>query len=94
VLEDEAAGHLELGEDGRYRWRASAGMAIVAWSEMTTSPPPWPRCPTLVVVGARSWIPLDIPAERHIETVSVRGGHSVLWDDFEATAEAIAAFVA
>ena len=68
-------------------------MAIVAWSEMTTAPPPWPTCPTLVVVGTRSWIPLDIPSVAHIETVTVPGGHSVLWDDFDATAQAIAQFL-
>ena len=91
ILEAEAADHLACGEDGRHRWRFYPPMAIVAWSEMTTASPPWPTCPTLVVVGARSWIPLDIPAEA--ETVTVPGGHSVLWDDFDATALAVARFL-
>jgi len=93
VLEEEAAEHLRLEEDGRYRWRWSPGMAIVAWSEMTRAAPPWPECPTLLVVGARSWIALDIPASSHLETVTVPGGHSVMWDDFGATADAIAGFL-
>jgi lipase len=93
LVEREAPEHLSQGADGRYRWRFHPGMAIVAWSEMTTAPPPWPSCPTLVVVGARSWIPLDIPAEPHVETATVPGGHAVLWDDFEATAAAIAGFL-
>ena len=94
TLEPEAVEHLVLGEDGRYRWLASPGMAIVAWSEMTTVPPPWPACPTLVVVGAQSWIHLDLSDAAHVETVTVPGGHSVLWDDFDATADAIAGFLA
>jgi lipase len=94
VLEEEAAEHLVLGDDGRYRWRWSPGMAIVAWSEMTTAPPPWPDCPTLVVVGALSWIALDVPDEPQLRTATVPGGHSVMWDDFDATADEIAGFLA
>jgi lipase len=86
------AEHLARGPDGRYRWRFSPPMAIVAWSEMATAAPPWPSAPTLVVVGARSWIPLDIPAR--VASATVPGGHAVLWDDFEATAEAVAGFLA
>ncbi len=92
TLEEEAAGHLEQGDDGRFRWRVCAPAAIVAWSEMAAAAPPWPACPTLVVLGARSWIFVEVPAEG-VELVTVPGGHSVLWDDFEATAQAIAAFV-
>jgi lipase len=94
VLEEEAAEHLVLGDDGRYRWRWSPGMAIVAWSEMTTAAPPWPDSPTLVVVGALSWIALEVPDEPQLRTATVPGGHSVMWDDFDATADAIAGFLA
>ena len=93
TLEDEAVEHLERGEDGRYRWRFFPPMAIVAWSEMTTAAPAWPACPTLVVVGARSWIPLEVPAAGHISKVTVPGGHSVMWDDFQPTGEAIVRFL-
>jgi lipase len=93
MVADEAPEHLALGEDGRYRWRFAPGMAIVAWSEMCTAPPPWPSGPTLVVAGARSWIALDLPESDSLRTATVPGGHAVLWDDFEATAEQIAGFL-
>ena len=93
MVAEEAPFHLALGEDGRYRWRFARGMAIVAWSEMTREPPPWPSCPTLVVVGARSWIALDVPESDRLRKVTVPGGHAVMWDDFDATAKAIASFL-
>ncbi len=93
TLEEETRVHLVRGDDGRLRYRVSAEAAIVAWSEMATAPPPWPACPTLVVLGERSWIPVEPPARADVETVRVPGGHSVLWDDFDTTAAAIAAFL-
>lgn len=93
VLEDEAAAHLERGDDGRYRWRYSPPAVTVAWSEMAAPAPPWPACETLVVTGAQSWIPLTVPPEPHLRVVTVPGGHSVLWDDFDAVADAVAEFV-
>lgn len=93
VLEEETEEHLEPDEGGRLRWRYSPAAVIAAWSEMARPAPPWPSCPTLVVVGARSWIPVDVPDSAGIEKVVVPGGHSVLWDDFDATADAIAAFL-
>jgi len=94
VLEEEAREHLVEGPDGRLRWQWSPGAAIVAWSEMASAAPPWPRCPTLVVIGAQSWIPVEVPARSSVVRVDVPGGHSVLWDDFDATAAAIAEFLA
>ena len=89
----EADMHLDRGEDGRFRWRYSPAMAAVAWSELSTPAPPWPDCPTLVVLGAQSWIPNAVPRLPQLTSVSVPGGHSVLWDDPDATAEAVAAFL-
>ncbi len=94
TLVEEAAAHLAAGADGRLRWRFSRAAAITAWSEMSRPAPPFPSCPTLVVLGRRSWIPVDVPEASSIEVVTVPGGHSVLWDDFDATAEAVAAFLA
>ncbi len=93
TIEAETGDHLERDEDGRYRWRFYPPMAIVAWSEMTTAAPPWPECPTLLVAGAKSWITQDVPSVDHITTVTVLGGHAVLWDDHDLTADAIARFL-
>jgi lipase len=93
ILEREADDHLVRGADGRWRWRVRSEAAIVAWSEMATPSPPWPACPTLVVLGERSWIPIAVPDVPEIRVVRVPGGHSVLWDDFDATASAIAGFL-
>jgi lipase len=94
TLEEEMRHHLVQGDDGRLRYRVCAEAAIVAWSEMASAPPPWPTCPTLVVLGERSWIPVDAPVRDDVEVVRVPGGHSVLWDDFDATATAVADFLA
>lgn len=93
MLEEEAEQHLAQGADRRWRWRYSPPAAIAAWSTMAGSPPPFPDVPTLVVLGERSWIPVDVPALPDLRVVRVPGGHSVLWDDFDATADAIAGFL-
>jgi lipase len=93
VLEEEAAAHLEEGEDGRWRWRYAVPAVIAAWSIMASDAPPWPRCPTLVVTGERSWLPVRVPRLATIRHVVVPGGHSVLWDDLDATAAAVASFL-
>jgi lipase len=94
ILEREAEVHLVAGPDGRLRWNYATPAVTVAWSVMASDPPPWPECPTLVVTGERSWIPIRVPRLATIRHVVVPGGHSVLWDDLDATADAIAAFLA
>ncbi len=94
ILEDEMAAHFEEGADGRWRARFSRVAAIVAWSEMAAAAPPFPEQPTLLVLGARSWITNTVvPKSPHLEVVTVAGGHSVLWDDFDGTAAAVAGFL-
>ena len=90
---EETREHLSESPDGRFRWQYAPAAVIVAWSEMASMTPPWPRCPTLVVCGERSWIPIAAPRNGHITRVDVPGGHSVLWDDFDATADAIVQFL-
>ena len=94
MLAEEAREHLHLGEDGRFRWRWSPAAVIVAWSEMAAQAPSWPHCPTLVVSGERSWVSPRVPKLGTITQAIVPGGHSVLWDDFDATADAIVRFLA
>jgi lipase len=93
TLEVEAAEHLERGADGRWRWRYAPPAVIAAFGEMATPSPPWPVCPTLLVVGAQSWLPVDAPEVANVEVLQVPGGHSVLWDDFDATAEGVVTFL-
>ncbi len=93
ILEEEAREHLVEGADGRYRWRWAPAAVIVAWSDMAATAPPWPRCPTLVVIGERSWIPIEVPSRPSITRLDVPGGHSILWDDFDVAADAIASFL-
>ena len=94
VVETEIAAHFEQGADGRWRARFSRAAAIVAWSEMAAAAPPFPGQPTLLVLGARSWITNTVvPDTPNVEVVTVAGGHSVMWDDLDETAAAVAAFV-
>jgi len=93
ILEEEAREHLVAWSDGRLRWQYFGPAVVVAWSEMATEPPPWPQCQTLVVTGERSWIPIRVPRIANIAHAVVPGGHSVLWDDFDATADAIVRFL-
>jgi pimeloyl-ACP methyl ester carboxylesterase len=56
--------------------------------------------PTLVVVGARSYVSYDHLLEPHraavgdlLEVVRLPGGHTLLWDDLDATADAVGRFL-
>jgi lipase len=101
VLEEEMATHLEPGPDGRLRFRYCRSTVITAWSIMASAPPAFPRVPALLVLGQLSWLMLDEQAAAYEEAlgdlltiVRVPGGHTVLWDDFDATADAIEEFLA
>jgi lipase len=101
LLEEEMAVHLEPGLDGRLRFRYCRSTVITAWSIMASEPPAFPRVPTLLVLGRLSWLLLDEQAAAYEEAlgdlltiVRVPGGHTVLWDDFDATADAIEEFLA
>jgi len=93
IVEAATEGNFEQGDDGRWRARFSRPAVITAWSEMSTDAPPYPAQPTLVVLGERSWILNDVPDLPNVEVVTVPGGHSVLWDDFDETAAAIVRFL-
>jgi lipase len=93
--------HMEPGPDGRLRYRYCKSTVITAWSIMASAPPPPARVPTLLLLGADSWL---TPGE-HLDTyrrelgdllelVTVPGGHTVYWDALDETAEAVAAFLA
>ena len=76
---------------------------VAAYGEMASQPPPFERVrvPTLLVLGNRSYLPYDHLFEAHqaalgdlLEVVFVPGGHTVLWDALDETAEAISRFLA
>jgi lipase len=99
VIESDR-GHLEPGPDGRLRYRYCKSAVITAWSIMATPPPPPAPVPTLMVLGADSWL---TPGE-HLDTyrdelgdlfeaVTVPGGHTVYWDALDETVTAVDAFL-
>ena len=101
VVEDLAS-HVEAGDDGRLRYRYCQSAVVAAYGEMASQPPRFEdvRVPTLLVLGERSYLPYDHLLEAHraalgdlLEVVVVPGGHTVLWDALDETAEAIAAFL-
>ena len=101
VVEDLAP-HVETGEDGRVRYRYCQSAVVAAYGEMASPPPPFEdvRVPTLVVLGEDSYLPYDHLEDAHraalgdlLEMVVVPGGHSVLWDAFEVTAEIVLDFL-
>jgi len=102
LVEEELRGHLKHGEDG-WRYRYTQAAVVTAYAEMATSPPPFDavRIPTLLVLGADSYLPYDHLLDAHrealgglLEIVTVPGGHTVLWDALDETTNAIAAFLA
>ncbi len=93
-------GHMEPGRDGRLRYRYCKSAVITAWSIMAATPPTPAHVPTLLVLGAESWLtPGDhLDAYRAelgdlLEIVTVPGGHTVYWDALDETAETIARFL-
>jgi len=93
-LVEDVAEHYERRPDGRLQARVVQAMAVTAWSEMARPAPPVNGIPTLVITGARSWIPIDVGRLAPARHVEVPGGHNVLWEDPELTADAVRAFLA
>jgi lipase len=103
LLVEDLAPHVEVGDDGLYRYRYSLSAVVAAYGEMASRPPAFEdvRVPTLLVLGERSYLPYDHLLDAHraalgdlLEVAVVPGGHSVLWDALEETSGAIARFLA
>ena len=67
---------------------------------MASPPPPPAEVPTLIVLGADSWLTLEEYVDAYraalgdlVRVVTVPGGHTVYWDALEETGEALAAFL-
>jgi lipase len=100
VAEDEAE-HLEPAADGRLRYRYCKSAVVAAWSELATPPPEPAHVPTLIVLGAESWLFLDEHVDAYraalrelLEVVTVPGGHTVMWDALDETTAAVDTFLA
>jgi lipase len=103
LLELELREHIAPTDDGLWRYRYCQAAVVTAYGLMASAPPPFDavRIPTLVVLGEESYLPYDhlLPAHAAalgdlLHVVRVPGGHTVLWDALEETAEAVSAFLA
>jgi lipase len=102
LVEDELRVHLVPDDEGLYRYRYSQAAVVAAYGEMASEPPPFDRVrvPTLLVLGEQSYLPYDHLLDAHraalgglLEVFVVPGGHTVLWDSLEETADAVGAFL-
>jgi len=101
LVAEDLASHVETGDDGRLRYRYCQSAVVAAYGEMASEPPSFAdvRVPTLLVLGERSYLPYDHLIDAHrsalgdlLEVAVVPGGHSVLWDALEVTAEVVLDF--
>lgn len=100
-LEEDFRDHLDLGADGRLRFRYCASAAIAAYGEMARTPPlvalerpvrvaharESPVCPVELVEAYRE------SAGELLSSVELPGGHTVMWDALEETADAVIGFL-
>ncbi len=102
LVEAELRIHLAEDDEGLYRYRYCQSAVVAAYSELARKPPPFEhvRIPTLLVLGADSYLSYDHVLDAHrealddlLEVVVVPGGHTLLWDAFEETAAAVRGFL-
>ncbi|MBA2614978.1 MAG: alpha/beta hydrolase [Actinobacteria bacterium] len=102
LVAEELRAHLVEHRDGRWRYRYLQSAVVAAYGEMSREPPPFElaHVPTLLVLGEDSYIPYDHLLDAHtavlgdeLEVVRVPGGHTMLWDAFDETADAVARFL-
>jgi lipase len=101
-VEEEVREHLAEGPDGRFRWRYCQSAVVAAYGELCMPPPPPERlsAPTLLVYAADFGLvrpdQLDLYTTAvggRLELVAAPGGHMVIWDAYEQTADAVVAFL-
>ena len=102
LLETELRDHLVEETSGVWRYRYCQAAVVAAYGEMASSHSPFvsARVPTLLVLGAHSYLSYDHLLGEHraalgemLDVVSVDGGHTVLWDAFDETLDAIECFL-
>jgi pimeloyl-ACP methyl ester carboxylesterase len=102
TVREEVGRQLLEGPDGRFRADYTPEAVATGYREIATVPPPWfaNGIPTLIVAGELSKIvsvgEVEIYRRRLgdlLHVAVVPGGHSVLWDAFDETADAIERFL-
>lgn len=100
VVRAYAEEDLQLGPDGRYRFRFSPSAAVVAWNEVTLPAPPIAEVPTLLLVATISMVHAAGKREKYkgalgdlLTEVVVPNGHNVLWEAPSETIDAIERFL-
>jgi len=100
IVEEETPEQLRLGDDGRYRLRFARSAVIAAYGELA-KPPPLDDglcVRSLIVRATESETTPEAVADACRDTIGsevmvVPGGHNVMWDAFDATADAILDFL-
>ena len=93
--------HLVRGPDGRFRYRYLQSAVVAAFGEIASPPPPpGAAVAALLVAAERSWLVREADIEwlrkafgATLELVRVPGGHIVLWEAYEETADAVLRFL-
>lgn len=100
LVREELPLYLSQGEDGRWRGRFTPSAIVTAYSEMAKPPPlDLVAAPTLLVRGRKSEVvpqrmeEIVLDAMSDCRAVTVPGGHIVMWDAFDETADAIIGFL-
>ena len=101
ALEEEMREHLVRGPDGRFRYRYLQSAVVAAFGEIASPPPPpAATVAALLVAAERSWLVRDADVQwlrntlgPTLELVRVPGGHIVLWEAYEETADAVLRFL-
>ena len=101
-VEEDVREHLMSSSDGTFRYRYCRSAVITAYGELCT-PPPAPetlRVPTLLVHAGQFGLVREDQIDAYatvlgdlIEIVEVPGGHYVIWDAYEQTADALDRFL-
>ena len=100
LVREELPQHLRLGDDGRWRARYAPSAVVAAYGELAKAPPlDRVDAPVLLVRGHDSEVvPLSLQdfvceTMSNCRAVTVPGGHIVMWDAFDETADAILGFL-
>jgi esterase len=102
AVKAEVRAQIVQDDEGRFRFDYTPEIVAAAYLAIAALPSPWERqgIPTLIVAGlASKFVSLGEVEHYHaalgdkLQVVVVPAGHSVLWDAFDETADAIERFL-